>query len=229
MATDSSSVSSSVPSSSVSLPSGATVVPVSTFISCFTANITTVSTFTSTTTFTMTRTTTFITVSEPETSYVSAVPIGTSPTATFQSASGSQGTTVQSFVRNTVLGTSTVTEVVTQTSVCSVTNVVIPSVGEKTIIVYSTIMPTEPAPVVERPKTVTVMGVQTIDGATLAVVHTQDPVVLAVPTQEVKTQVVNQVVTGVTRVGGSVVTDIVVITPSAESLRKWLPTLAGRR
>jgi hypothetical protein len=53
------------------------------------------------------------------------------------------------------------------------------------------------------------------DGTTVAVVQTQSPVVMVIPFNEVKTEVVDQKVrTGVTRVGGSVVTDVVVITPT---------------
>lgn len=80
----------------------------------------------------------------------------------------------------------------------------------------------------EPPKPVKVTGVEVIDGTTLMVVQAQGPVVLVVPADEVRTRVLEQdVTTVVERVGGSVVTNIVVITPSPGVLVAVVTTVGG--
>ncbi|GAB1310596.1 Zonadhesin [Madurella fahalii] len=220
-------------SSMVSLPSGAKTVPISVSVSTFTTNITVpVSTVTYTSEFTTTSVSSFTTVSTYSTTVVSTI-TKSAPTTfheSYWSSDGSQGTipastgTVQeldsttffSGVVTTVTGAKTVTAIGTVKGTSTITGVVIPSVGSVTITYYSTVFPpTVGVPVTQPPELVKVTAVQVIDAATVAVVHSEAPVIVVVPSEDVQTHVIDQqVATGVTQVGGSVVTDIVIITPS---------------
>ncbi|KAK3330035.1 hypothetical protein B0H66DRAFT_43441 [Apodospora peruviana] len=124
-----------------------------------------------------------------------------------------------------------VTEQTTKTIVSSFTSTqpatFAPSVGEVTVTYFNTIQRqpnnngpftnnqiltpvdhTTEAPVVKT-------GVVVIDGTTNTVVETQAPVVVVVPTNEVKTEIFNRpAVTGVTQVGGSEFTSILILTPT---------------
>lgn len=219
--------------STVSLPSGATVVPVSVSVSTFTTSTTVpVSTVTYTSEFTSLSTSFRTTVSSYSTTIVSTFTKTALTTiqATTWSSDGSQGTIPASTwpeeqLDSTTLfsdGTMTVTEALTVTAVgtvtgtSTITGVVIPSVGSVTITYYSTIFPPiVGVPVTEPPDLVEVTGVEVIDAATVAVVHSEPPVVVVVPSPQVETRVIGlQAVTGVTEVGGSPVTEVVVITPA---------------
>ncbi|KAK0728915.1 hypothetical protein B0T21DRAFT_385064 [Apiosordaria backusii] len=208
--------------------SGMSLIPISFSISYFTRNITVpVTTTRVTSTFTITKTSSFTSTSTFTTTFVTDV-TDVSPTTfmSFWSSGGSQGTipvstgmdtavkptTIVSGVTTTIGGVSTVTDVGTSVFTSTLTGVVIPSVGEVTITYFQTVMP---IPVTQPPGPVKVTGVEVIDGTTIGIVQTQGPVVVVVPTQEVQTKVVEQEVrTGVVRVGGSAVTNVVVITPS---------------
>ncbi|KAK3335946.1 hypothetical protein B0T19DRAFT_471121 [Cercophora scortea] len=175
--------------------------------SSFTTTYTTVEsfTFTSQTEFVTTQTPTGPLASPPPGSSQSAEPAPTSFTVTVSS----------------VLVSSTTKTVVSATAT-TIPATVIPSVGSVTITYYSTIIPTgaqvpilNPVSDVGQTQAVPVTGVVVIQGSTIAVVHTQAPTVVAVPTNQVETQVVTPVAkVGVTQVGGSVVTSLLVITPS---------------
>ncbi|KAK4200215.1 hypothetical protein QBC40DRAFT_174445 [Triangularia verruculosa] len=209
--------------------SGMSIIPISFSISYFTRNITVpVTTILFTSTFTRTRTSSFTSASTFTTTFVTDV-TEVSPTTimSFWSSDGSQGTipvstgmgtgsvkptTIVSGVTTTIGGVSTVTDIGTSVFTSTLTGVVIPSVGEVTITYFQTLMP---LPVTQLPGPVKVTGVEVIDGATIGIVQTQGPVVVVVPTNEVQTRVVEQEIrTGVMRVGGSAVTNVVVITPT---------------
>ncbi|KAK4156189.1 Zonadhesin [Chaetomidium leptoderma] len=217
-------------STTATLPSGARVVPVSESVSRFTTNITVpVTTVTYTSEFTSVETITFSSDSTFATTFVSTVTNGGTTFYSHFTANGTQGSTpvstgtgtqvgvitVTSSVTSATVGASTRTTVGTITATSTITGVVIPSVGEVTITYYSTILPPAGIPVTQPPNPVKVTGVDVIDETSVAVVQTQGPVIVAVTSNEVKTQVVNQQVsTGVARVGGSVVTNVLVITPT---------------
>ncbi|KXX79437.1 Zonadhesin [Madurella mycetomatis] len=223
-------------SSMVSLPSGAKVIPISVSVSTFTTNITVpISTVTYSSEFTTTRISSFTTVSTYSTTVVSTITkqVPTTVPESYWSSDGSQGTIPASTrtgpeldyttffpgTPTTVTGAVTVTATETVKATSTITGVVIPSVGSVTITYYTTIFPPTVRPPVTKPATlVKVTGVDVIDPATVAVVHSATPVVVVVPSQNVQTLVIDQrIATGVTQVGGSLVTDIVVITPSPVS------------
>ncbi|KAK0667329.1 hypothetical protein QBC41DRAFT_140022 [Cercophora samala] len=213
---------------SLSSVSGMSLIPISVSISYFTQNITVpVTTIVFTSTFTRTRTSSFSSASTFTTTFVTDVTdVAPTTVMSFWSSDGSQGTvpvstgmgtgvkptTVVSGVTTTVAGVSTVTDIGTSVFTSTLTGVVIPSVGQVTITYFQTILP---VPVTQPPNPVKVTGVEVIDGTVIQVVKTQGPVVVVVPTNEVQTRVLEQEIrTGVVRVGGSVVTDVVVITPT---------------
>ncbi|KAK4171031.1 hypothetical protein QBC36DRAFT_305580 [Triangularia setosa] len=216
-------------STSPSSVSGMSLIPISFLISYFTQNITVpVTTILFTSTFTRTRTSSFTSTSTFTTTFVTDVTdVFPTTVMSFWSSDGSQGTlpvstgmgtgvkptTIVSGVTTTVGGVSTVTDVGTSIFTSTLTGVVIPSVGQVTITYFQTVMP---IPVTQPPGPVKVTGVEVIDGTIVEVVYTQGPVVVVVaPTNEVQTRVIEQEVrTGVVRVGGSAVTNAVVITPT---------------
>ncbi|KAK3309893.1 uncharacterized protein B0T15DRAFT_516806 [Chaetomium strumarium] len=231
-----------------SLPSGAQLMPVSVSVSRFTTNITVpVTTSTYTTVVTTTETIQFSSDITQESTFVSTVTnvdtttflsyftvTGTednTPTKTLWTTMTNTGlTTFTATVTTPVVGTTVVTASRTITATSTITGVVIPSTGEVTITYYATVFPPNTPPTVAQPppQPITVTDVQVVDGTTIAVVHTQAPVVVAVPSDEVKTQVVGQQVsTGVVRVPGSVVTSVVVITPSAGRQGEVVTNLGG--
>lgn len=117
-----------------------------------------------------------------------------------------------------------VTETFATTVESTIAETVIPQVGSVTITYYATVYP-DPVQATVQPGTqqqnppdpvkVPVTNVQVVEGTTVAVVQTQPPVVVAVPIDQVKTQVYTPPAqTGVQRVGGQVVTSVLVITPS---------------
>ncbi|KAK4647826.1 uncharacterized protein QC761_104770 [Podospora bellae-mahoneyi] len=218
-------VSSSTSATSVS---GMSLIPISVSTSYFTRNVTVpVTTILFTSTFTRTRTSSFSSASTFTTTFVTDVTdVAPTTVMSFWSSDGSEGavpistgmgtgvkpTTIVSGVTTTVAGVSTATDVVTSVFTSTLTGVVIPSVGQVTITYFQTVMP---VPVTEPPKPVKVTGVEVIDGTVIEVIKTQGPVVVVVPTNEVQTRVVEQEIrTGVVRVGGSAVTNVVVITPT---------------
>ncbi|KAK4462993.1 Zonadhesin [Cladorrhinum samala] len=230
-------------SSTASLPSGATLIPVITTVSKFTTNITIPVTTVNYTRFTTTtRTSSFTSKSAFTTTFVSTV-TSVAPTSfqSYWSTGGSSGTsfstgvatqivptTVEAPVSTTVAGVSTITEVESTVIQSTLTGVVIPSVGEITITSFRTVFP-EKQPVTQSPDPVVVTATQVDNGETIAIVHTQGPpVVIEVPTQEVRTQVINEkVTTGVIQVGGSAVTNVVVVTPSAGVSVDLVTTVGG--
>ena len=197
-----------------------------------------------TSTFTTISTAPFTSVSTYSTTFVSTITnAGPTTLQTFFTVNGTQAsspvmtltqtqavpTTIVSGVTTEVVGVSTFTATGTVTRTSTLTGVVIPSVGEVTITYYNTIFPSDPVPaaVTEPPEPVKVTGMEVIDGTTVAVVQTQAPVVLVV-TDEVRTQVFKQEVsTGVTQVGGSAVTNIVVVTPSPGVAVDVVTTVGG--
>ncbi|EAQ93094.1 predicted protein [Chaetomium globosum CBS 148.51] len=124
--------------------------------------------------------------------------------------------------------TRTYTSVITL-NIDTVTGVVIPSVGEVTITYYRTIFPPNELPVTKPPDPVKVTGVEVIEGTAVDIVQTQGPVVVVVaPSNKVETQVVGpQVSTGMARVGGSVVTNVVIITPTPGRPAQVVTTVGG--
>ncbi|KAK3987789.1 Zonadhesin [Cladorrhinum sp. PSN332] len=232
-------------STSVTLPSGATLIPIITIVSTFSTNITfPPSTVVYTTTTTTTRTSSFSSVSSVTTTYVSTITSAAPTTASmsFWSSGGSQGTifttrtaaqlfptTVVATVPTTVAGVTEFPDVGEVTITSTAPGVVIPSTGEITITSYSTVYPAREQPQSLPPNPVVITGTEVVGEETIAVVHTQQPpVVIVVPTQEVKTQVFSQDVrTGVIEVGGSAVTNIVVVTPSPGISVDLVTTVGG--
>ncbi|KAK4132806.1 hypothetical protein BT67DRAFT_360082, partial [Trichocladium antarcticum] len=228
----------------IGLPSGARLVPVSISVSTFTTNITVpVSTVTATSVFTTIRTVSYTSVSTYSTTIVStATNAGQTTLQSFFTINGTPGsspvmtstqtqairTTVVAGMTTAIVGASTLSATGTVTRTSTMTGVIIPSVGEVTITYYDTIYPARTLPVTEPPKPVKVTGVEVIDATTAMVVQAQGPVVLVVPADEVQTRVLEQdVTTVVERVGGSVVTNIVVITPSPGVLVAVVTTVGG--
>ena len=221
---------------SVSLPSGARLVPISVSVSTFTTSVTVpVSTiiftsvftdvqtvpFTSFSTFVTVIVSTFVTI-EPTTIHTQFSVNGTaasSPVLTGTLTQTSVGT-ITSSVTSEVGGVITRTTTGTITGTSTITGVVIPSVGEVTITYYSTILPDKPSEggglaVTQGSDPQKVTSIVVDGGGTVDVVQSQGPVILAVSSDEVKTVVVDQQIsTGVERVDGSVVTAVVVLTPS---------------
>lgn len=221
------------------------MVPVSTSVSKFTSNITVpVSTVTYTSVFTSVETITTTSESTSPMTFVSTM-TDTSQTTYYSSftsngteasAPASTGTlthtsvfTLTSSVTSAVLGTSTRTTVGTVTGTSTITGVVIPSVGEVTITYYRTIDQPDQMPVTKPADPVKVTGVEVIDGTTVNIVQSQGPVVVVVAaSNEVKTEVVaGRVSTGVTWVEDSVVTNVVVITPTPEVPAQVVTTVGG--
>ncbi|KAJ4297317.1 hypothetical protein N0V88_004235 [Collariella sp. IMI 366227] len=221
------------PTSTFSLPSGAELIPISTSVSRFTTNITMPAStiiitsevssvvtlpFSSDITFT-TIVTSSVTIVGPSTIYSSFTNNGTVGSTPVATATLTQGgvTTITSIGVTPTVGVSTLTAVGTVTSASTITGVVIPSVGEVTITYYSTSMPDGRKPIVTQPPgPVTITDVEVIGETNVVVVHSKPPVVVVVPSDGVETRVVDQrISTGVVNIGGSVVTNIVVITPSA--------------
>ncbi|KAK4231148.1 Zonadhesin [Podospora fimiseda] len=220
-------------STPTTLPSGVSIIPIITTVSTFTTNITIPpSTVLFTTKTTTMKNSTYSTVSSVMTTFVSTITTVAPTTApmSFWSSSGSQGTffstrtelqffptTVVATVPTTVGATTEVPDVGEITITSTFPSVVIPSTGEITITSFSTIFPPGGQPQSLPPDPpVVITGTEVIGGETIAVVVTKDPPpVIVVPTQEVRTQVFTQEIrTGVIEVGGSAVTNIVVITPS---------------
>ena len=121
----------------------------------------------------------------------------------------------------------------TITGTSTITGVVIPSVGEVTITYYSTILPDKPSEggglaVTQGSDPEKVTSIVVDGGGTVGVVQSQGPVILAVSSDEVKTVVVGQQIsTGVERVDGSVVTTVVVLTPSVADQGGFVTTVGA--
>ncbi|KAK3300573.1 uncharacterized protein B0H64DRAFT_437732 [Chaetomium fimeti] len=231
-ATKSSSTTSSSTSTTASLPSGARLIPISTSVSKFTTSITVpITTVTHTSVFTSVHTIIFTTDTTLETEWLSSVTI-VGPTTFYShfTTNGTQASMPVSTATHTYISLITVTDTETVgvvastatstgtvTATSTITGVVIPSVGEVTITYYRTVFPPEEVPVTQPPDPVKVTGVEVIEGSAVDVVQSQGPVVVVVsPSNKIVTQVVGpQVSTGVARVGGSVVTTVLVITPTA--------------
>ena len=221
---------------SISLPSGARLVPISVSVSTFTTSVTVpVSTVIFTSVFTDVETVPFTSFSTFVTVIVSTfVSLGPTTIHTQFSVNGTAASspiftgtltqtavgTITSSVTSEVDGVTTRTSIGTITGTSTITGVVIPSVGEVTITYYSTILPDKPSEggglaVTQGSEPDKVTSVVVDGGGTVGVVQSQGPVILAVSSDEVKTVVVNQQIsTGVERVDGSVVTAVVVLTPS---------------
>ncbi|AEO70555.1 uncharacterized protein THITE_2122172 [Thermothielavioides terrestris NRRL 8126] len=231
--------------STASLPSGARVVPISSSVSRFTSYITVSLTtvvftsvipnietipYSSESTFTTTLVSTMTSVSE--TTFQSFF------TANGTRASAPASTATQTKISVTTLpvtetitfeGVTTVTGTDTITGTSVITGVVIPSVGEVTITYYSTILPGDsPSVLTQAQGPVQVTGIEVVGGTTVPIVQTQGPVLVAVPTNVVQTEVVGgQVSTGVVSVAGTTVTNVVVITPSQGSPAEVVTTVGG--
>ena len=221
---------------SVSLPSGARLVPISVSVSTFTTSVTVpVSTIIFTSVFTDVETVPFTSFSafvtvivstlvslEPTTIHTQFSVNGTAASSPIFTGTLTQTAvgTITSSVTTEIDGVTTRTTTGTITGTSTITGVVIPSVGEVTITYYSTILPDKPSEggglaVTQGSDPEKVTSIVVDGGGTVDVVQTQGPVILAVSSDEVKTVVVDQQIsTGVERVGGSVVTAVVVFTPS---------------
>ncbi|KAK4129167.1 hypothetical protein N657DRAFT_686545 [Parathielavia appendiculata] len=215
-----------------SLPSGARVatsVSVGKVTGSVTSMVTTVTTYTvsSDETISFTTNTTYETTKTLTVPRTRSSPMPTSLPSYATSFSGPAQTQTEEY------DTITVTEIVTTPTVLPtvrptfstvtstiITDVVIPTTGEFTETFYETIYPPNNSP--NNPEMVTaqnpgpgvVTGTAVVEG-TVEIVKTNGPVILVVTVDEQKTQVVEpQVTTGVVRVGGSEVTNVVVITPT---------------
>ncbi|KAK0730875.1 hypothetical protein B0H67DRAFT_639324 [Lasiosphaeris hirsuta] len=151
-------------------------------------------------------------------------------------------TTVFSSV-TTVSSVSSATTVFESAVVSTLPATIIPEVGPVTVTYYETIVPTHNGPAtVEQPATqlpnkpdapkngdpVQVTNIQIVDGTTVGVLKTQAPTVVVVGANEqVVTQVERPVETGVVQVGGTVVTNYVVITPSPGVAVERVATVGG--
>ncbi|KAM7193860.1 Zonadhesin [Rhypophila sp. PSN 637] len=220
---------------------GSTTLPESTITTV--VNMTSVTTFTSMSTVTSGQDTTITTVFETS---VRVFPSGNA-TGSFLGSSWTQTqvtmTTTsripafESYVLSEVPVpvTSTVTSETTIESTVPAT--VAPVTGEVTVTYYTTApIPGEitatikndpnrrPETAVNRPGTpVETIGVTVIDGATVTTVETPTPVVIVVPTGQVKTFTADpQVRVGTTQFGGAPVTSFLVLTPTPAS-----PTLSA--
>ncbi|SPQ18382.1 ab9d6019-1f64-4f61-8860-4b7de751d1fb [Thermothielavioides terrestris] len=231
--------------STTSLPSGARVVPISSSVSRFTSYITVSLTtvvftsvipnietipYSSESTFTTTLVSTMTGVSETTfQSFFTAN--GTRASAPASTATHTEISVATLPVTETITfeGVTTVTGTDTITGTSVITGVVIPSVGEVTITYYSTILPGDPPSALTQAQgPVQVTGIEVVGGTTVPIVQTQGPVLVAVPTNVVQTEVVGgQVSTGVVSVAGTTVTNVVVITPSQGSPAEVVTTVGG--
>ncbi|KAL2255809.1 hypothetical protein VTK26DRAFT_2681 [Humicola hyalothermophila] len=197
--------------SSSSLPSGAKIIPISVSVSTFTTNITmTSTTVVETSVFTTVKTIPFTTTSTYTTTIESS--FTSTGQTTFRSSGGHGGGKIPI---STGIATQVLPTTITSGATTTIGGFSTITVGEVTITFYETVTPTIKPPVPHSPNVVTVTGVEIIDGTTVAVVHAQDPITLAVPADEVRTEVVDQrISTGEIWIEGSAVTDTVVITPA---------------
>ncbi|KAK4167242.1 Zonadhesin [Cladorrhinum sp. PSN259] len=220
-------------STTASLPSGASLIPVITTVSKFTTHVTLpMTTVISTRTTTTMRTSTFTSISSYSTTFVTKV-TSFVPTKAPGEDQGSQTsdfnyfptqtgkasvypTTIVAPATTTVLGVTTYPDVGEVIITSTVPAVVIPSTGEITITSYRTVFPPGGQPLTQPPTPAVITGTEVVGGETIAIVPTQQPpVVIVVTTPEVKTKVATQEIkTGVIEVGGSAATNVVVVTPS---------------
>jgi len=228
--------SSTTSSSTAKLPSGASLVPVSTVVikttytatPSYSASIRTeVETVTSVHTITHVASSTFVTtivssvVATPKPYYPSKNVTATNEFQTPSFASEPVEPTTGAFtltqtVATTMPSEEVVTEIATTTRfITPPAPTVIPTYGEVTITYYETrLPPPDPATIEDdanrkqQPETVV------DDPTTVTVIHSAPPVVIVTPIIKVETQVREQVETGTTLVGGGEVTNILVITPT---------------
>ncbi|KAK3393528.1 hypothetical protein B0H63DRAFT_554884 [Podospora didyma] len=225
-------------SSTATLPSGARLIPISSFVSSFTSystadesTINVTSTGTRVVTSSVTRSTTSFTT-------ITSTVMSVFPTtfASFVSQSGTMvgsavatGMTSAVVIQTTTLGSvilapgqTTFTETFTSTSQSTVPETVIPVVGSVTITYYQTVFPS-PGAIENPPQTrpqeqvnpVQVTHIDVVGGTTIAVVQTLPPAVIAVPTNQVVPSVFTPPAEiAITQIGGQVVTSILVVTPS---------------
>ncbi|KAK3363136.1 hypothetical protein B0T25DRAFT_31414 [Lasiosphaeria hispida] len=182
----------------------------------------------------------------PNFSFNGSYPPPPAPTPTGDASGGTtifyEFTTVLSSV-STVPAVSSSTSVFESVVVSTRPATVIPEVGPVTVTYYETIIPTRNGPAtVEQPATqlpgkpdapkkddpVQVTNIQIVDGTTVGVLKTQAPTVVVVGANEqVVTEVQRPVETGMVLVGGAVVTNLVVITPSPGVAIERVATVGG--
>ncbi|KAL2271340.1 hypothetical protein VTJ83DRAFT_711 [Remersonia thermophila] len=217
---------------SKSLPSGATVIPIATTVSKFTTDVTiSGSTTVFTTVITQTETFTYSTDVPTGSIVITSSPkppptptyTGTGTVAFEESWSTEwEFSTMTTTVLEPSVGYSTFTNVITVTATSTITGVVIPKVGEVTIVDYTTIFPSDPGPAhpaqtrpgtPEEPKVYT--KVQEVPGSSVEIVYSPPPVIIV--TQDgakTQTEVVGErITTGVTYIPPAIVVNVVVVTP----------------